>query len=376
MNYKLIKDILRIGIGGMFVIAAILKLMSIDEFEIYIYSFNVLNFLLTSFVSRIIIAGEFILGLFLILKINYKFTWNATMIVLLLFTLFLIYTAIFRNDTNCHCFGELVELSPVESIIKNVIAMILLSIDKWTNLKPQSSNLNAQSSKLNVQSSTFNAQSSTFKAQSSTFDAQSSKFKVQSSKFKVQRSKFKAQSLIATSTLLIVFVVSPPDVIYNKIYSEEKEISSYVLQDSFDDIVKINFENDTIVLDSTAVLETRERNLMIAIVSSGCKYCHLGVKKLSMIMKRKGTDTGNVNIFIWGSDDGILNFIKETDTEDLSYWKINPKQAIEITYGRFPVFIWLEDGDIVDIGDFRNITKTLEFWRNGQILGYFRDTCH
>ncbi len=341
MNYKLIKDTLRIGIGGMFVIAAILKLMSIDEFEIYIYSFNVLNFLLTSFVSRIIIAGEFILGLFLILKINYKFIRNATMTVLILFTLFLIYTAIFRNDTNCHCFGQLVELSPVESIIKNVIAMILLSIDKWTNLKPPSSKFNAPSSK---------------------FNAQSSKLKAQSSKLKVQRSKFKVQSslLIATSTLLIVFVVSPPDVIYNKIYSEEKEISSYVLQDSFDDIIKINFENDTIVLDSTAVLETRERNLMIAIVSSGCKYCYLGVKKLSMIMKRKGTDTENVNIFIWGSDDGILNFIKETDTEDLSYWKINPRQAIEITYGRFPVFIWLEDGEIVDIGDFRNITKTLE----------------
>ena len=155
MNYKLIKDILRIGIGGMFVIAAILKLMSIDEFEIYIYSFNVLNFLLTSFVSRIIIAGEFILGLFLILKVNYKFTWNATMTILILFTLFLIYTAIFRNDTNCHCFGQLVELSPVESIIKNVIAMILLSIDKWTNLKVQSSKFNAQSSTFKVQRSKF-----------------------------------------------------------------------------------------------------------------------------------------------------------------------------------------------------------------------------
>ena len=162
MNYKLITDILRIGIGGMFVIAAILKLMSIDEFEIYIYSFNVLSFLLTSFVSRIIIAGEFILGLFLILKINYKFTWNATMIVLILFTLFLIYVAIFRNDTNCHCFGELVELSPVESIIKNVIAMILLSIDKWTNLKPQSSKFNAQSSTFKVQRSKLKAQSSKF----------------------------------------------------------------------------------------------------------------------------------------------------------------------------------------------------------------------
>lgn len=312
MNYKLIKDILRIGIGGVFVIAAILKLMSIDEFEIYIYSFNVLNFLLTTFVSRIIIAGEFILGLFLILKINYKFTWNATMIVLILFTLFLIYTAIFRNDTNCHCFGELVELSPVESIIKNVIAMILMSIDKWIKFEPQSSKLRPQTS-----------------------------------------------LLIVISTLLIVFVVSPPDVIYNKIYSEEKEISSYVLQESFDDVVKINFENDTIVLDSTAVFETKERNQMIAIVSSECKYCHLGIKKLSMIMKRKGIDNENVDVFIWGSDDGILNFIKETDTEDLSYWKINPRQAIEITYGRFPIFIWLEDGEIVDIGDFRSIDDNL-----------------
>ena len=52
-------------VGGVFIIAAILKLISIDEFEIYIYSFNIFSFLLTTFVSRIIIIGEFILGLFL-----------------------------------------------------------------------------------------------------------------------------------------------------------------------------------------------------------------------------------------------------------------------------------------------------------------------
>ena len=100
-----LNDAIRIMIGGMFIIAAILKLISIDEFEIYIYSFNVFSFLVTTFVSRLLIAGEFILGLFLILKINYKFTWRATLIMLMLFTLFLIHVAIFRNDDNCHCFG-------------------------------------------------------------------------------------------------------------------------------------------------------------------------------------------------------------------------------------------------------------------------------
>ena len=36
------------------------------------------------------------------------------------FTLFLIYTAIYRNDANCHCFGSFIEINPVESIIKNI----------------------------------------------------------------------------------------------------------------------------------------------------------------------------------------------------------------------------------------------------------------
>lgn len=312
MNYKLIKDILRIGIGSVFIIAAILKLISIDEFEIYIYSFGLLNFLATSIFSRLLIAGEFILGLFLILKIYYRFTWNAMMIVQILFTLFLTYTAIFRNDANCHCFGELIELSPVESIIKNIILIILLFKIKSLNSEPQSS-----------------------------------KFKVQSS------------SLIVSCTLLIVFVVSPPDAIYKMLYSSEKKISTIDLYNM--QLTKYNelnedtteFSFDDVISPHASVLSPQ----LIVIVSSSCKYCHLGVNKLSMMMKRMGINPDNVHLFIWGSDDSILNFIKETDTENYSYWKIDPKQAIDITYGRFPIFIWMENETIVKVGDFRDINE-------------------
>ena len=138
---------INIGIGSVFVIAAILKLISIDEFEIYIYSFNLLSFFLTTFVSRIIIAGEFVLGLFLILGINYKFTWRTTFITLILFTLFLIYVAIFRQDSNCHCFGELIQLNPLESIIKNLILIVFLIIGKLSAISYQLSavRVNSQS---------------------------------------------------------------------------------------------------------------------------------------------------------------------------------------------------------------------------------------
>ena len=130
--------LINIGVGSVFIIAAILKLISIDEFEIYIYSFDIFSFLLTTFVSRFIIIGEFVLGLFLILKINYKTTWRLAFISLILFTLFLVYVAIFRNDDNCHCFGELVELSPLESIVKNLILIVLLLLCRRTKFKAQS----------------------------------------------------------------------------------------------------------------------------------------------------------------------------------------------------------------------------------------------
>ena len=277
--------------------------MSIDEFEIYIYSFDIFSFLLTTFVSRFIIIGEFILGLFLILKINYKLTWRLTFISLILFTLFLIYVAIFRQDANCHCFGELVELSPLESIIKNLVMIVLLMLGQRTT----SSKLKAQSSKLLVLSSTF-----------------------------------------------LVFIISPPDSIYKMIYSTEKEVSTVDLYKSFDEVVKIDFTEEGLVFDSISSFKEKE-NQLIVIVSSGCKYCRLGLKKLSLMMKNEDLATDNVDIFIWGSPEGIENFRNETMTEDYSYWHIMPNRAIEITYGRFPIFIFLKEKDIIKIGDFRDV---------------------
>lgn len=291
-------------VGGVFVIAAILKLISIDEFEIYIYSFNIFSFLLTTFVSRIIIIGEFILGLFLILKINYRFVWKTSLIILILFTLFLTYVAIFRRDSNCHCFGELIELNPLESIVKNLILILLLLL-----------------------------------SQQSAVSVQSPKFFVLSSSFLV---------------LIVVFIISPPDSIYKMIYSTEKEVSSIDLHESFDEVVKIDFKEDEIAFDSISSFDVKEKQL-IAVVSSGCKYCKLGLKKLSLMMKNGGISPDDVDIFIWGSPDGIIDFRSETMTEDVDYWHIMPNNAIKVTYGRFPIFIMMENKNIIKIGDFRDL---------------------
>lgn len=305
---NLFKKIISLGIGSMFIIAAILKLISIDEFEIYIYSFNIFNFISTTVISRLIISGELMIGLFLVFNFYHKLTWKVTFIVECGFTLFLIFTALFRNDANCHCFGELIELTPIESIIKNVITIALLFLIKN--------------------------------------DAE-------------RKHKAIIPIILCTISLIVTFVIIPMDSVYNKIYSTEKEISSIDLHDSFDDMFKINFTEDDILIDSTNTFIPSKEKQLLVVVSSGCKYCQIGVKKLSLIVKNNDINPDNINIIIWGSKKGIRNFREITDTHDYSYWHINPRQAINITYGRFPMFIWLDDKEIVNTGDFRNIDDNI-----------------
>lgn len=309
MKIDSLKEIVRYGIGSMFIIAAILKLISIDEFELYIYSFDILDFLLTTLFSRLLIAGELVLGLLLVFKMCYKFTWRATLSVQIVFTLFLAYVLAFRNDSNCHCFGELVELSPLESIVKNIVVIGGLFFIKTQRRR----------------------------------DAET-------------QSKF-VKKILLVAAVIIPFVVTPMDSVYKMIYSSEKEISTVDFYETLDKVVKMDFVDNDIVFDSTAQINMDGKQ-MVVIVSSGCKYCRLGVKKLSMMMRKNDIKSDNVKIFIWGSREGILNFKDETLTDDFSYWHIMPHEAVDITLGRFPTFIILEEKEIVNISDFRDIDES------------------
>lgn len=304
---------IRIIIGSTFLVAAILKMFSVDEFEIYIYSFEIINFLITTILSRLLIAGELLLGLFLIFNIRPKLTWTTSMIVMLLFTLFLIFTAIFRNDSNCHCFGDIIELSPLESIVKNLIIIVLLYIVKNSMMNDY------------------------------------------------RPMKYRFMPLIFVfASIAVPFIITPPDSIYKMIYSTEKEINTIDFYESLDDLAKFDFSDEKF-LDSTAVIDVEEGKYLIGFVSAGCKYCKIGVKKLSLIMKNNKMSTDKVKILIWGSPEGVKEFMSETDTEAYPYWHIMPNKAIDITYGRFPLFVWIEDKEIVKVGDFRDLDDSLVF---------------
>jgi hypothetical protein len=84
-----------------------------------------------AYFSRILIGIEFALGI-LILQNNFlrKFVIPSTILLLAVFTTHLTIESFINggNSGNCGCFGSLLPMTPIQAILKNVFAMILLFV--------------------------------------------------------------------------------------------------------------------------------------------------------------------------------------------------------------------------------------------------------
>lgn len=317
--YNISKKSLRLILGAMFVTAAILKLLSIDYFEIYVYSFNLFSFELATILSRVLISCEILLGLGLIFKVFYKKVWWLSMLMMIGFSIFLLYVIVFRNDDNCHCFGELIRLNPSESIIKNIITILLLLVVKKetnNNYKP--------------------------------------------------RFKKWLIGISVTVSVILPFVVFPTDILYNKLVSKDGNINTSAFERSLNDSIniihlKILTENDSLVIhrDSLTKFDVTNDKYIISYISAGCEFCKMGAQKLMMIMNHNELDYEHIIFMVWGYDVDILKFIQETETKNCDYWFINPMISIDITNGKFPFYVWTNKGFIVNYGDLRDLSESM-----------------
>ena len=134
MNKKKISWIIRIVVALLFIVSAIAKLYPSPYFAISTFEVKQLYTLgfsdtIAPYFSRILIGIEFALG-FLLLNNNFlkRFTIPATIGLLAVFIIHLSYVtfSVGGNSGNCGCFGELIPMTPIEAIIKNIIAVGLL----------------------------------------------------------------------------------------------------------------------------------------------------------------------------------------------------------------------------------------------------------
>ena len=290
-SLNVLKLTIRLLLGVFFIGTAVLKLLSIDNFEVYIYSFGLCSYTWTTFFSRLLIFIELSIGISLIFKLYFKKIWWITMLMMVGFTLFLVYAAIFRNDSNCHCFGDFIELDPKLSIIKNIITIALLLLIR----------------------------------------------KEASHAYKPMLRKWLVALTIVTS-FVISFVLLPMDVIYNKIHSDEENVNTVAFYESL---------NDSIFVD------LKQGRYLINYALAGCKYCRVGAQKLSLMVERHDIPHDRVKFVVGGSEQTIESFVQETNTIDFDHRNMAIPQLMSITFGKFPLYVLIEDGKIVKAGDFR-----------------------
>lgn len=137
---------LRIVVSFLFIISAIAKMYPSPYFAISTFEVKQLYPLgfsetIAPWFSRTLIGIEMALGL-LLLQSNFlkKIIIPATVLLLTIFIGHLSYQTFLSggNTGNCGCFGELIPMTPIEAILKNIVAIGLLI---WLyKLLPQTSN--------------------------------------------------------------------------------------------------------------------------------------------------------------------------------------------------------------------------------------------
>ena len=292
---NILKMIIRIGIGAFFIISAVLKLLGLDHFELYIYSFKLFNLTLCELAARSIIAAEILVGILLIVKARYKEAWWLTLLMLIGFSLLLIYVILFRNDSNCHCMGELVEITPSLSLVKNLVLIALMLVIRKEEDYPF-------------------------------------------------RKRIRVLALVGSFIAAIVppFVLFPIDDIYNAFSKPE----------IYNEANLNGFLQDSVMQD----IQIDDGNYIVGIISSGCDFCRTSCLKMSEIASNNDLDSTRILYFIWGDSTSVQKFPSETHTEAFRFVTINPLVAIRIT-NSFPLYFFFKDGEVEKTANLRQLTE-------------------
>ncbi len=137
---KQLQKLLRIILGVVFLFSAYTKFVGPGFFEITMLDQGLMpNRAWAQHAARFLIGFEFALGLLMILPYYTKQIMAVASLLLIGFTLHLSYLWAIGDTENCGCFGEMISMSPGESILKNAF-MLIASGWLWKTSSAQGGN--------------------------------------------------------------------------------------------------------------------------------------------------------------------------------------------------------------------------------------------
>jgi len=291
---NILKYVIRALPGLLFLVSATLKLLDMDSFEIYLFSFGFLSLETSFLLARILIAAEYVIGVLLIVNIDRWFSIFCGLLLTIFFSGFLIWLVIRGNNDNCHCFGEFIDLNPLQSLVKNGVLAAFLLLGAAT--RP----------------------------------------------FRCRRKWiiYCAAIIIPTAA---TFILSPPDNWYYENYGKSTTVNEDAFRSALD--------------DGSIPSGILEGEHVVCFYSLKCEFCRMSAKKIATLRQRGEFPAYPVTVlFGKGKDPADLSeFINDTGLEPDSWQFIDPSLFLKITNGEMPLILILQDGVITKKYCYRDI---------------------
>lgn len=292
------EKIIRIICGLVFVFSSVSKLVDLDSFDLYIYSFNQFSFDVVSILSRMLIIFEFTVGTFLLIGVYYKKTHFISIISLILFSIFVGYEIFIGSEENCNCFGDVIVLNPVQSLCKNILLIILLFFIR--KHEPISFKYNHPAGKI-----------------------------------------------LSAGIVIFLGVFFAPDFLYNDL---EKSNNNFNLEIVSEESRKALSE----LKDSLIYIDQS----IICFFSSKCSHCKKAAKKISSFAKKYGVESNVIYCFPEKSKE-VEDFINETNSNKLQYFTLKNKDFFKLADRSVPKIFLIENGLAVQTFGYRTFSEDL-----------------
>lgn len=351
-------SVLKIIVGIVFLFSAVSKFVTIDAFEMYIYSFGLFPLTLCFYLARIIIGFELVLGASLISHRNHRFTMIASLLFLTCFVVFLTYAHLVGRTDNCHCFGDLMPFNPIQSILKNaVLILILIYVFKFAlqDWHPRwwlvtiiyvtfallyylyMTNIHYVLDKLAlvmilVMLCVGILASMPF------------------------YNRWYVTAILILTPIVTTFILTPPD---NWFYRDSDE--RYDEELFYQQIAPSGIEQDSVSAPQLTTFGLDKGRNVVAFFSPKCGYCKLAAEKISTIASRYNLDGERITyIFPIISDTASYGrFYEKSRSPHYREARIDKELFIRITRASFPIVLLVEDGKTVASFAYRNIDEKM-----------------
>ena len=290
---NILKYVFRALPGILFLVSATAKLFSIDSFELYLFGFGWFRLGTAYLLARLVIAAEYTLGLLLLANFCPRTAAWASAAMLAGFTVFLAALALTGRRDNCNCFGEWVQMNPVQSIVKNLVLAGMLALSAG----------------------------------------------VRPFRLRYRGLRF---GLAVVVPAAIVLIVSPPDNWRYAAYESHGMVNERALHEAL----------ELGILPGSVA----EGEHVVCFFSLKCGFCKMSARKLMTLRERGEFSQAPVIAVIGrGEDTDTAPFFEETGFRADETHFIDPKDFLRITNASMPLILVMQDSVPAACYNYRNL---------------------